>query len=293
MSDLIWVGILAFVALILLGPQRLPEGVEALWLTLVNLGRARQNLQPLDLEAARASWRRSGNPIYSLVQLYGVTEHLVELRRRAIRAGLALFAAAAVSMLLTNRVIEILIRPAGDLKPIFLRPTELFFTYFQVALITGLCLAMPYVLYQVLAFIYPAMENPKERSRFRSLVFFGAIPGTLLFLLGVAFCYTLMLPFALGYLRNFGSNLAEAQWTIAAYISFVVTFLFGVGLIFETPLIMFVMAKLRIMTARKYISYWRYAVILIFVLAAVVTPTPDPLNLMLVATPLLLLYGQS
>jgi sec-independent protein translocase protein TatC len=292
MSDIVWLGLLVFVALIILGPQKLPEGAEALWLALLNLRRAQQNLGPLDLESARVGWRRTRSPIYQLIQfLYGVTEHLIELRRRTIRAGLALVAAASVSVLFTNKIIELLIRPAGGIKPIFLRPTELFFTYFKVALMAGLCLAMPYILYHLLAFIYPAMENPNERTHFRSLVLFGAIPGTLLFLAGVAFCYSVMLPFALGYLLSFGSNLAEAQWTIAAYLSFVLTFLFGMGLAFETPLVMFVAAKVGIMSARKYISYWRYAFILIFLVAAVVTPTPDPLNMMLVATPLILLYG--
>jgi len=292
MSDILWLALLVFVALIILGPQKLPEGAEALWLTLLNFRRAQQNLEPLDLESARTAWRRSKSPIYQLIQfLHGVTEHLVELRRRTIRVGLALVAATAVSALFTNKVIELLIQPAGGIKPIFLRPTELFFTYFKVALMTGFCLAMPYIIFHILAFIYPAMEKPKERRYFRSLAFFGAIPGTLLFLVGVAFCYFVMLPFALGYLLNFGSNLAEAQWTITAYISFVLTFLFGVGIVFETPLVMFVAAKVGIMSARKYVSYWRYAAILIFLVAAVVTPTPDPLNMMLVATPLLLLYG--
>jgi sec-independent protein translocase protein TatC len=292
MSDIIWLAVLSFVALIVLGPQKLPEGAEALWLSLLNLRRSQQNLEPLDLESARASWRRSKSPIYELIRLlYGVTEHLKELRHRTIRAGLALLAATAVSVLFTNRIMALLIKPAGGLKPIFLRPTELFFTYFKVALVTGLCLALPYILFHIIAFIYPAMENSKERKYFRSLVFFGAIPGTVLFLTGVAFCYFVMLPFALRYLSSFGADLAEPQWTIAAYISFVLTFLIGVGIIFETPLVMFVAAKIGIMSARKYISYWRYALIIIFLVAAVVTPTPDPLNMMLVATPLLLLYG--
>ena len=292
MSDIIWLAVLSFVALIILGPQKLPEGVEALWLSLLNLRRSQQNLDPWDLETARVHWRRSKSPIYEVIRLlYGVTEHLKELRLRAIRVGLALLAATGVSVLFTNRVMALLIEPAGGLKPIFLRPTEMFFTYFKVALMTGLCLAMPYVIFHVLAFIYPAMENPKERKHFRSLVFFGAIPGTVLFLAGAAFCYFVMLPFALRYLSSFGANLAEPQWTIAAYISFVLTFLIGVGIIFETPLVMFVAAKIGIMSARKYISYWKYALIVIFLVAAVVTPTPDPLNMMLVATPLLLLYG--
>jgi len=292
MSDILWLALLSFVALIILGPQKLPEGAEALWLSLVNLRRTQQTLEPLDLESARAVWHRSKSPIYQLIQfLHAVTEHLVELRRRAIRAGLALVAAATVSVLFTNKVIELLIQPAGGIKPIFLRPTELFFTYFRVTLMIGFCLAMPYIIFQTLAFIYPAMENPKEKTYFRNLVLFGAIPGTLLFLVGVAFCYIFLLPFTLRYLLSFGGNLAEAQWTIAAYISFVLTFLFGMGIIFETPLIMFVTAKLGIMSARKYVSYWKHAVIIIFLVAAVVTPTPDPLTMTLVATPLLLLYG--
>jgi sec-independent protein translocase protein TatC len=292
MSDLIWLAVLCFLALIVLGPRKLPEGVEALWLSLTNLRRSQENLEALDLDTARLNWRRQNSAIFGIVQfLYAVTEHLVELRHRAIRAGLALIAASAVSVLFTGKVMELLVRPAGGLKPIFLRPTELFFTYFKVALLVGLCVALPYVLFQILAFIAPAMEDPKEKKGFRNLVLFGALPGTFFFLTGVTFCYTVMLPFALRYLRSFGADIAEAQWTIASYISFVLTFLVGMGLVFETPLVMFVAAKTGVMSARKYISYWRYAVVLIFIVAAVVTPTPDPLNLMLVATPLLLLYG--
>lgn len=292
MSDIIWLAVLCFIALIVLGPKKLPEGVEALWLAITNLRRSQQNLEELDMDTAREDWRRQGNPIFGIVQfLYAVTEHLVELRYRTIRAGLALMAAAAVSVLFTGKVMELLVRPAGELKPVFLRPTELFFTYFQVALMVGVLLALPYLIFQILAFISPAMEDTTEKKYFRNLIIFGTLPGTIFFLAGVAFCYTVMLPFALGYLQSFGADIADPQWTIASYISFVLTFLLGVGLVFETPLVMFIAAKAGIMSTRKYISYWRHAVVLIVVVAAVVTPTPDPLNLALVAVPLLLLYG--
>jgi sec-independent protein translocase protein TatC len=291
MSDVLWLALLSFVALIVLGPQNLPRGVEALWLSLTNLRRSQQDLEDLDLDTAREIWRRQGSPVFGIVQfLYAVTEHLIELRHRVIRAGLALIAATGVSVLFTGKVMELLVRPAG-FKPIFLRPTELFFTYFKVAMMVGLCLALPYVIFQVLAFIAPAMENPKEKSQFRNLVLFGAIPGTIFFLAGVTFCYVVMLPFALGYLRSFGADIAEAQWTIASYITFVLTFLLGMGLVFETPLVMFMAAKVGLMSASKYISYWRHALVVIVVVAAVITPTPDPFNLTLVATPLVLLYG--
>lgn len=292
MSDVLWLALLCFVALIVLGPRKLPEGIEALWLSITNLKRSQDNLEPLDLEDARKIWRRQSSSIFGIIQfLHAVTEHLVELRHRAIRAGLALISASMVSVLLTGKVMELLVRPAGGLKPIFLRPTELFFTYFKVALMIGLCISLPYIIYQILAFVAPAMENPKEKRTFRSLVLFGALPGTFFFLAGVAFCYVVMLPFALGYLQSFGADIAEPQWTIASYISFVLTFLFGMGLVFETPLIMFAAAKVGPMSSRKYLAYWRYAVVLIFLVAAVITPTPDPLNLLLVASPLLLLYG--
>ena len=292
MSDLLWLAVLCFVALIVLGPRKLPEGIEALWLSLTNLRRSQQNLDPLDLETAREAWRRQGSPINGIVQfLYAVTEHLVELRYRTIRAGLALMAATAVSVLFTGRVMELLVQPAGDLTVIFLRPTELFFTYFKVAMMIGVIIALPYIIFQLLAFIAPALEDPKEKNAFRNLVIFGTLPGTVLFISGVAFCYVVMLPFTLRYLKSFGANIAEAQWTIDSYIAFVLTFLLGMGLVFETPLVMFMAAKVGLMSTRKYISYWRHAVVVIFVVAAVVTPTPDPVNMALVASPLLLLYG--
>jgi sec-independent protein translocase protein TatC len=292
MSDMIWLAVLCFLALIVLGPRKLPEGIEALWLSLSNLRRSQQNLEPLELETARETWRRQGSPIHGIVQfLYAVTEHLVELRHRTIRAGLALMAATAVSVLFTGRVMELLVQPAGDLTVIFLRPTELFFTYFKVAMMIGVIIALPYIIFQLLAFIAPALEDPKEKNTFRNLVLFGTLPGTALFISGVAFCYTVMLPFTLRYLKSFGANIAEAQWTIDSYIAFVLTFLLGMGLVFETPLVMFMAAKMGLMSARKYISYWRHAVVVIFLVAAVVTPTPDPVNMALVATPLLVLYG--
>jgi sec-independent protein translocase protein TatC len=287
MSDIVWLFVLSLVALIVIGPRKLPEGIEVLWLSLTNLRRSQDNLDALELETARETWRRQGNPIHGIVQfLYGVTEHLIELRYRMIKAGLALIAATGVAVLFTGKVMALLVQPAG-FKPIFLTPTELFFTYFKVAMMLGLCISLPYIIFQVLAFIAPAMENPNEKRTFRSIVLFGALPGTIFFLAGAAFCYVVMLP----DLRGFGADIAEAQWTIASYITFTLTFILGMGLVFETPLVMFVAAKIGLMSTSKYLSYWRHAVVLIFVVAAVVTPTPDPVNLVLVAAPLLLLYG--
>jgi sec-independent protein translocase protein TatC len=110
------------------------------------------------------------------------------------------------------------------------------------------------------------------------------------FVAGVAFTYYIALPFALRYLVSFGGNLVEAQWAIGEYISFVTSLLFWSGVVFETPLLMFFLARLGVVTPKFLSSNRRYAIIIIAVVAAVVTPTPDPFNMGVVMVPLLAMY---
>ena len=211
-------------------------------------------------------------------------EHLEELRGRLIKSAIALAVTTLASLIFTGRLLKILVAPAG-IKPIFLRPTEMFVTYMRVALISGTALAMPVIVYQVLRFVLPALK-PHER-RYLYIIVPGA---TFSFLLGLAFAYFAMLPFALRYLLSFGGNIAEAKWAIGEYISFVTKLLFWVGVTFETPLLVFFLAKLGVVTPEMLARYRKYAIVAIAVLAAVITPTPDPFNMMVVMVPLLILY---
>ena len=211
-------------------------------------------------------------------------EHLEELRGRLIKSAIALAVTTLASLIFTGRLLKILVAPAG-IKPIFLRPTEMFVTYMRVALISGTALAMPVIVYQVLRFVLPALK-PHER-RYLYIIVPGA---TFSFLLGLAFAYFAMLPFALRYLLSFGGNIAEAKWAIGEYISFVTKLLFWVGVTFETPLLIFFLAKLGVVTPEMLARYRKYAIVAIAVLAAVITPTPDPFNMMVVMVPLLALY---
>jgi len=211
-------------------------------------------------------------------------EHLEELRGRLIKSAIALAVTTLASLIFTGRLLKILVAPAG-IKPIFLRPTEMFVTYMRVALISGTALAMPVIVYQVLRFVLPALK-PHER-RYLYIIVPGA---TFSFLLGLAFAYFAMLPFALRYLLSFGGNIAEAKWAIGEYISFVTKLLFWVGVTFETPLLVFFLAKLGVVTPEMLARYRKYAIVAIAVLAAVITPTPDPFNMMAVMVPLLILY---
>jgi sec-independent protein translocase protein TatC len=212
-------------------------------------------------------------------------EHLEELRGRIVKAALALALTTLVSLLFTDRVMIALLAPSGGIKPIFLRPTEMFLTYMRVGLISGVALSMPVIVYQLMRFLAPGLR-PNEKKWLYVLV--PAATG--FFLAGAAFAYFLMLPFALQYLLTFGSDLVEAKWAIGEYISFVTSLLLWVGVAFETPLVVFFMAKLRIVNAKKLSSYRKYAFVLAFVIAAIITPTPDPFNQTMVAVPIILLY---
>ena len=214
-----------------------------------------------------------------------VWEHLAELRMRLIRAGLALIAGIFVGLFLTRPFLELLISPLGENRPQSLRPAENILVYFKVDLILALVLAMPVIVYQIFAFIMPGL-TPKERR----YVIAVAAAAALLFGLGVAFASLVMLPFTLRYLQSFLSDLITPSYSIEFYISFVTNFVFYVGLSFETPLVIAALARLGIVNPDQLRRGRRYAIVLIAVVAAVITPTPDPFNMTIVMVPLILLY---
>jgi sec-independent protein translocase protein TatC len=214
-----------------------------------------------------------------------IFEHLNEIRQRLIKVSLAVAITTGLCLVFTTQIMELLLVPSGGIKPIFLKPTEMFLTYMKVGLIAGVCLAMPVIVYQLMRFLAPGLK-PEEKKWLYTLV-----PGvTAFFIAGVAFAYFAMLPFALKYLLTFGGDLVEAKWTISEYISFVTTLLLWVGISFETPMIIFFLAKLKIVDAKKLSGYRKYAIVGAFVAAAIITPTPDPFNQTMVAVPIILLY---
>jgi sec-independent protein translocase protein TatC len=224
------------------------------------------------------------NEAYEVARLT-IMEHLEELRNRLIISGVALVLMTIVSFLFTGRLMEVLLVPSGGIQPIFVKPTEMFITYFKVALVGGLALSMPILVYQLIRFVVPGLKASEKKW------LFFIVPGASgLFLLGVTFGYMVLLPFALRYLLNFGGDIADPFISIGEYISFVVTLLVWMGIAFELPMVVVFLAKLRIVTPKQLRSYWKYALVGSFAIAAIITPTPDPFNQTLVAIPLYLLY---
>ncbi len=213
-------------------------------------------------------------------------EHLKELRNRLFRAAIALLVTTSISFFFTQQVLLILIEPMGGAVPQALKPTETLGNYMKVALLCGIILAMPVIVYQIGRFITPGLT--KHERRYLWLLVPGA---TLCFVTGVAFAYFVMLPAAIPFLQGFMSNIIEQNWAIGEYLSFVTSLLFWIGLSFELPLFVYFLAKLGILDAQTLIKNFKYAVIVIAILSAVITPTVDPLNMALVMGPLLVLYG--
>ncbi len=218
-------------------------------------------------------------------------EHLLELRFRVTWMALAVILGMIPFFIppIGFRIIEGLLSPARasvpDFRPQFIEPMENIAVYFRVALLGGLTLGMPIIVYHVMRFVTPALTNQEKKWVFP--IMFGA---TLSFLGGLAFGFFVVLPFTLEFLLTFGDQFAQPDWRIGNYIDFVTRILLVMGLVFETPLLVMGLAKFGVVTARKLLAWWRYAIILAFIIAAVVTPTIDPVTQAFVGGPIVVLY---
>lgn len=211
--------------------------------------------------------------------------HIEEFRTRLWRVIIGLLVTFSISLVFTEQTLQILLSYMSAVKPVALHPTESIVVYFRVAMLLGLVLVMPYLLYQLLAFFLPGLNRSERRVLLLSVFGLGFF-----FALGVAFATFVMIPLAVGYLQGFMSDLVQPTYSIDGYISFVTTIMFSAGIIFETPLLLALIARMGLVTAKQLSKGRRVALVSIAVLAAVVTPTPDAFNMLLVMAPLVVLY---
>jgi sec-independent protein translocase protein TatC len=215
--------------------------------------------------------------------------HLNELKENLVRIALALVVWGAASFPIAKRILEALIWPMkryeGTYKIIATKPTTTIGLFMKISLFSGAIFAMPWIVHQVLLFVLPALTRREKRA----LVWI--IPGaTLFFLVGALFAYLVMVPTAIPWLLGFWSDVIEQNWMVDEYIPFVTGLIFWVGVSFETPLIMAFLSRMGVVTSKQLLSVWKFAVVGIAVLAALITPTPDPFNMSLVMAPLVSLY---
>ncbi len=283
--------VLGIVAIALLGPSKLPAGVEQTWLMLTNFRRSQAELPLLTLEQARRSWQVSQSPLYDLVQiLYASVEHLVELRRRIFTVLVAMLLASALAAFFVQQILDLLVKPKGDVQLMFLAPTDMVMVYIEVVIGAAIVVTLPVMVYEILMFVRPGLEGSQELKAFNLITWFGVPLVLIFFVSGILFAYFLVLPVMLQTLAGFGGSIAKAAWSIRFYYTFVINVLLWIGLAFETPLVMAVLARLGIIAPNEMARQWRYAIIGAAVIAAVITPTVDPINMMLVMGPLVVLY---
>ena len=213
-----------------------------------------------------------------------IWQHLDELRKRLLFSVIALIVAVVVCVIFADQLIEIVVMPIGGLENLLsIEITENIGVYFRVTLLAGFILSLPFLLVQLYMFVAPGLTQKERRWLIIAVPF-----AVLLFCGGAMFAYYVMLPAAIPFLVEFPGPDLIPKWQ--DYVNFVTNLIFWVGLSFETPLLMYVLAKLGIVDAKSLAGQWRIAIIAIAVIAAVATPTPDPINMALLMAPLFALY---
>ena len=210
-------------------------------------------------------------------------DHLGELRGRIIVALVAMIIGTVVSYYYVDDIIQILIAPAGKLY--YTKPTEAFFTYMKISIISGLIVSSPVWFYQIWAFIIPALSKGEKK------VTFLIVPSAIsLFIIGVLFSYYLVLPTAIEFFIGFGTDGLQPLFSIGQYIDFVVGFIIPFGITFELPLIIVALGALGILSSQRVRKFRKIFILLAFIVGGAISPTPDMLSQTMIAGPMVLLY---
>ncbi|WP_163328490.1 twin-arginine translocase subunit TatC [Desulfurobacterium thermolithotrophum] len=219
-----------------------------------------------------------------------VTEHIEELRQRIFKSVIALIVGFLVAWPFKKDILLFLERPLPENlkgKLIFLSPPEAFFTALKVSFFAGILIALPFVLYQVWKFIEPGLYE-HEKKFIVPFIFFSL----LFFFTGASFAYFIILPFGLKFLLGFMDDILTPQITVGSYISFVIQLILAFGFVFLLPVVVWLLSKLGIINYKMLEKNRKYAILVIFVVAAVLTP-PDIFSQIMMALPLLGLYELS
>jgi len=221
-----------------------------------------------------------------------LTSHLQELRKRLILCFIAVGAGFVICYAFSQTLFDILAKPLFKIMPaggslIFISVAEAFFTYMKVAFIGGLILTSPFVLYQVWAFVAPGLYRQEKRY-----VVPFVLAGSFFFALGILFGYFVAIPVGFKFLLGYAADLIKPMPSMKEYLSFSIKFLLAFGVVFEFPVVLVLLARIGVIEAKTMARHRKYAILLIFIFAAVMTP-PDLVSQILMALPLMGLYELS
>nr|YP_010195757.1 Sec-independent protein translocase component TatC [Crassiphycus birdiae]UAD83154.1 Sec-independent protein translocase component TatC [Crassiphycus birdiae] len=215
-----------------------------------------------------------------------IFEHLEELRQRIFIASIAFFMITMTCFAYMKNIAYILQQPAIGIKFLQLAPGEYFFTSVKVALYTGFLLSSPFIIYQITLFILPGLT--KKESTFIIPILFTSI---ILFFSGIVFAYKILAPAALQFLINYGNEIVEPIWSFEQYFNFILLLLFSTGIAFQIPIIQIILGTLKIFSSTEMYAYWKYIVLITTIIAAIITPSTDPITQIIMSLAILILYS--
>ena len=212
------------------------------------------------------------------------TSHLGELRYRLIRVIIVLSVVFAICFYLSETILDMLRVPIKGRELIFISPTEAFFAHLKLGFFAALAITMPLILYHVWEFVSPGLKLKEKRYTLPFVVF-----SSLFFIIGVLFAYFVILPIGFHFFLTYKVTSTTPSWTIGFYIGFAFRVLLVFGIIFELPLVVLFLTKIGILKPAILTKNRKYAVLVIFLLSAILTP-PDVVTQVLMAVPLMILY---
>lgn len=211
--------------------------------------------------------------------------HLKELRNRLMWSAIAIAIAVPIAFYLTDKYLLLLINVSPGIQLVYTEVTEMLGTYLKFSLLIAFIITLPFIVYQLVMFIRPALTKRERRY------LYALLPSIfILFLTGAVFAYIVLLPPAINFLLTFHTDIAIPMIKIGNYVTVLTNLIFWIGICFEIPLVMFFLTKIGILKPQMLSKFRKFAYLLAFVLGAIITPTMDPVNQTLVAVPIIILY---
>ena len=212
-------------------------------------------------------------------------EHFEELRLRAIRSLISIIIFSGISLLFVRPLVRALEKPAGTIHFLQVSPGEFLFVSIKVAGYAGLTLSLPYIIYQGLRFILPGLKEKEKK-----LIAPAVAGSALLFLIGIFFAWWALIPAALNFLINYGSDVVEPLWSIERYLDFVLLLMISTGIAFQLPILQLILGSLGLIKWKQMLSGWRWIILGSAFAGAIITPSTDPITMSMLSLSISILY---